>query len=168
MFLEMESTLWTSTSASTPTHRVLANLGRTLQVVNINKVSPRDQFLPEKKALVKSYLYDKWTSTNQELPTKGTWNSWRRVSYSSLVKSSGRRSTNSCPSNLDEWIWIIMRKRQDTKILKGPPKTRSFCHNLCLLTLFVLVHSSEVWPLPSLKGAIDVEVTYCNFRTSKL
>ena len=43
----------------TPTHRVLANLWRTFQVVNINKVSPRDQFLPEKKALVKSYLYDK-------------------------------------------------------------------------------------------------------------
>ena len=48
-----------SLRTSTPTHRVLANLWRTLQVVNINKVSPRDQFLPEKKALVKSYLYDK-------------------------------------------------------------------------------------------------------------
>ena len=39
---------------------------------------------------------------------------------------------------------------------------------LSLLTLFVLVHSSEVWPLPSLQEAIDVEVTYCIFRTSKL
>ena len=48
------SSPWTST----PTHRVLANLWRTFQVVNINKVSPRDQFLSEKKALVKSYLYD--------------------------------------------------------------------------------------------------------------
>ena len=47
-------------------------------------------------------------------------------------------------------------------------KAKSFCHSLCLLTLFVLVHSSEVWPLPSLQGAIDVEVTYCIFRTSKL
>merc|ERR1712223_1005260 len=32
-------------------NRVLSNLWRTLQVVNINKISPRDQFLPEKKAL---------------------------------------------------------------------------------------------------------------------
>merc|ERR1712223_1793707 len=32
-------------------NRVLANLWRTFQVVNINKVSPRDQFLSEKKAL---------------------------------------------------------------------------------------------------------------------
>ena len=39
-----------------------------------------------------------------KLEMTDTWNSWRRVSYSSMVKSSGRSSTNSWPSNLGQGI----------------------------------------------------------------